>query len=193
MPICTATDVTVYTDISCSAGTIVSSGLIGIVQARINSICNNYFLTDMDFQGQVVFGATAGTLTITANWDDYGFLADDEIYIYNSYRNDGYKIVGSVTTTVLTLASGSSCVSELSGRTVLVTVAKWPDELKYIAAQMIKYDYDDRPNKEAGVASKSLGPFSVSYNNPVSMRDTPFGYPAELVQGLESFTIVRLN
>lgn len=193
MPICTATDVTVYTDISCSAGTIVNSGLIGIVQARINTICNNYFLTDMDYEGPITFNATAGTMTAGANWDDYGFLADDEIYIYNSYRNDGYKIVGSVTSTVLTLATGSSCVAELSGQTILVSVVRWPSELKYIAAQMVKYDYDDRAARAIGITSHSLGPFSESYASPNSMGSTPFGYPQEIIDSLASYTIVRLN
>jgi len=189
--ICTATDVTVYTDISCSAGTTTLGLLIPIVQERINLITNNYFLTDMYLQGSVTFDATAGTIVAGSSFADEGFVAGDEIYIYNSYRNDGYKTVGSVTTVTLTL-SGSSVVSEPSGRNVLISVVSWPNALKYIAAQMVKYDYDDRPEIIAGVSSKSLGPYSVSYRGG-AVGNTPFGYPQEMIDALSTYTVARLT
>jgi len=192
MPICTATNVTVFTDISASAGTIIDTGLIGIVQDRVNTICNNYFLTDMYVDSGVVFNATAGTITIGTDWSTFGFQAGDEIYIYNSYRNDGYKIIGSVTSTVLTLASGSTVANELDGREIRIAVVKWPTSINYIASQMIKYDYDDRPSKSIGVTSRTLGPYSESFGSATgSANATPFGYPQELVDALSQFTFVR--
>jgi hypothetical protein len=194
MAIVTATEVCAYTDISASAGTIVSLGLVDIVQERINYITNNFFLADMYMGGTVTFSATAGTITAGSDWDVEGFVAGDEIYIYNSFRNDGYKIVGSVTTTVLTLASGSSVVNEPSGRSIMVNVVKFPNALKYIAAQMVKYDYDDRPKKAFGVTSRSLGPYSESFGGQSgTAAPSPYGYPQELVDALSSWTIARLN
>jgi len=193
MPIVTPTEVTIYSDISASAGTTTLSLLIPIVQERINLITNNWFLTDMYVSGGVVFDASAGTIVAGTDWSVQGFVAVDEIHIYNSHRNDGYTIVGSVSTVTLTVASGYSIVNEPSGRSVLVSVVKWPNALKQIAAQMVKYDYDDRPKKAVGVTSHTLGPFSESFGSNSSMGGTPFGYPLELVDALSSWTIARLN
>ena len=193
MAIVTATEVTVYSDISCSAGTTTLTLLIPIVQERITDICNNNFLTDMFLQGTLTFTSAAGTIVSGNDWTLEGFQAADEIYIYGSYRNDGYKTIGSVTTVTITVASGSSVVSELSGRSILVSVVKWPEPLKYIAAQMIKYDYDDRPSKSIGVTSRTLGPYSESFGSSSVTASNKYGYPDELVDSLAIYTIARLN
>jgi hypothetical protein len=196
MAIVTATEVTLYTDISASAGTITSSGLIPIVQARINQITNNYFVSDMYLQGTLVFTSAAGTIVSTNRFDDEGFIAGDEIYIYHSYRNDGYKTVGSVTTVTITVSSTDSVISEPSGRSILVSVVDWPDEIKYIAAQMVKYDYDDRASKSLGVNSETLGPYSVSYANSTNSSggsNTPYGYPQEIIDSLTPYILARFK
>lgn len=191
--IVTPTQVTLYTDISASAGTILSSGLIPIVQERINYITNNFFLTDMAIQGEFTFNATANTITSSARFDDEGFIDGDEIYIYNSYRNDGYHTVDTVGTTTVSISSSTSVIAEKAGRDILISVVQWPTALAYLAAQMVKYDYDARPAAEPGVKSKTLGPYSVSYATSSGSNSTPYGYPQELVDGLMSYTIVRLN
>jgi hypothetical protein len=122
-----------------------------------------------------------------------GFVAGDEIYIYNSYRNDGYKTVGSVTTVTLTVSSSDSIINEISGRSVYIGVVSWPNALRYIAAQMVKYDYDDRQDKSIGVTSRTLGPFSESFGSSSAMGGTPFGYPQELIDSLSTYTVARLN
>jgi hypothetical protein len=193
MAIVTATEVTIFTDISVSAGTIIASGIIPIVQERINLITNNYFTTDMQIQGYVVFNSTAKTVVSGGDFEDEGFIAGDEIHIYNSYRNDGYKLVDSVLTDTITMASSETVYSEPSGRTVLVSVVQWPNALKYIAAQMVKYDYDDRPKKAFGVTSRTLGPFSEHFGSSGQANNTPFGYPQELIDALSAYTIARLN
>lgn len=193
MAIVTATEVTSFTDISTGATAISNLGIIPIVQERINYITNNFFLSDMYLAGTVTFTSAAGTIVSTQDFADEGFLAGDEIYIYNSYRNDGYKIIGSVTTTTITVSSSDSVIAEPSGRSVLIAVVKWPNALKYIAAQMVKFDYDDRPAQEVGVSSKSLGPYSVSYASRAQVGGTPFGYPQELIDSLASWTMARVN
>ena len=194
MAIVTATEVTLYTDISVSAGTIIASGIIPIVQERINLITNNYFTTDMYIQGNITFNATAKTLVVGSNWEDEGFVGGDDIYVYNSFRNDGYKIVQTVLTDTITLASSETVYAEPAGRSILVSVVQWPNALKYIAAQLIKYDYDDRPKKAFGVTSRTLGPFTESFGQSYSGQNlTPFGYPQELIDSLSAYTIARLN
>jgi hypothetical protein len=193
MSIVTATEITIFTDISASAGTITASGLIPIVQERINHITNNWFTTDMYMGGTVTFNATNGTLVSGSDWSVEGFVAGDEIHVYGSYRNDGYKTVGSVSTVTLTVATGSTVYNEPSGRSILVSVVQWPNALRYVAAQMVKYDFDDRTARPIGVVSHTLGPFSESYGSTNQMGGTPFGYPQELIDSLSSWTIARVN
>jgi hypothetical protein len=119
-------------------------------------------------------------------------MAGDEIYVYGSFRNDGYFTVGSVTTTTLTVSSADTIINEPSGRSILVTVVKWPDALRYIAAQFVKYDYDDRGSRSIGVASETLGPYSVSYSSQSHVA-TPYGYPQEIIDGLSAYTRMRVS
>lgn len=193
MAIVTATQVAAFTNISASAGTIISSGLIPIVQERINLITNNYFTTDMFFQSSFTIGATDGTITGQNSFSDEGFAVADEVYIYNSYRNDGYKTVSAVSG--VTLAMTSSLLAEPSARSILISVVQWPAAIAYTAAQMVKYDYDDRSKQTSGVKSHTLGPFSETFGGAsVNGRtSTPFGYPQDLIDGLSPYTIVRLN
>lgn len=193
MPICTATDVTVFTDISASAGTIITSGLIPVVQNRIRTICNNPFVTDMYVTAGMTFSSTNGTIIASGgDFEIMGFVSGDEVYIYNSYRNDSYKVISAASALTLTVASGYSVVSEPSGRSIMISVVKWPDEIKYIAAQMVKYDYDDRPKRSIGVNSETLGPYSVSYGT-AGFNPNPYGYPQEFIDALIAYKLVSIS
>ena len=184
MPIVTASEVVNYTDINASAPTIVASGLIPIVQERVVDICFDTFTNeDISLQQQMTFAAAGRTIvsaTGSTAWLSLGFAAGDEVYVYNSYRNDGYYAVLSVSSTTMTLAVGESVVAELSGASILVSLVRWPKALKYTAAQMVKYDHDDRPTRAAGMTSQSLGPRSESYATDTGA----FGYPADLIDAL---------
>lgn len=189
MAVVTATEVTVYSNISASAATVAASGLIPVVQDRIVMVCNNQFLTDLALQQTMTFNATARTITSSGeDWASYGFAAGDEVYVYQSYRNDGYYTVSTISGSVMTLASGSTVVDELSGRSIMVSVVKWPSDLKQAAALMVAYDYDARPTRTAGVQSRSLGPFSESYGTRLGAH----GYPEDLLEPLYNHRIVRL-
>ena len=184
MPIVTASEVVNYTDINASVSTIIASGLIPIVQQRVSDICFDPFTDpDISWQSRMTFNATARTIvsqTASTAWLSLGFAAGDEIYVYNSRRNDGYYTVLSVSSTTMTLAVNESVVAELSGASILVSLVRWPKALKYVAAQMVKYDHDDRPGRAAGLASQSLGPRSESYTTNTGF----FGYPADLIDAL---------
>jgi hypothetical protein len=188
MPILTATDCTVFSNISASAATITTSGLIPIVQARITWMTNNYFVSDLHVRDSLTFNATARTVTASITWSDYNFLAGDDVYIYHSYRNDGYQTISSVSTSVMTLITGATVIDELSGRSILVSVVDWPNELKQVAALMVAYDYDSRPKRTPGVTSRGLGPWRESYSASTDVS----GYPPELVDMLTPFRMVRL-
>lgn len=196
MAIVTATEVTVYTDISASAGTITTSGLIPIVQERINWICNNYFTVDkVYYQGSVDYSASADTITAGTNLEELGFLTGDEFYLYGSYRNDGYYTAETVSAETITIASTESVIEEQpSGASVLISLVDWPEAIKYIAAQMVKYDYDDRASVNPDASSETLGPHSITYNtgNSTSSTAGAWGYPKTLIDSLAPYKIVRL-
>ena len=188
MPIVTATQVTSYTDISASAATITASNLIPVVQERINIIAHNWFLTDLYLQDTMTFNATARTIVADNSFASENFLANDEIYVYHSYRNDGYYTISTVSAETLTLVTGSTVVEELSGRSIMVSVVSWPDELAYVAAQMVYYDYDIRKKRSPGVTSQRLGPWSESYGN----AGQTFGYPDDVVGSLLDYRVVSV-
>lgn len=189
MPILTATEVTVYSTISASAGTITNSGLIPIIQERISMMTNNYFTTDLYIQGLMTFNTVSGTITCEEDsFSDQGFIDNDDIFIYNSYRNDGYFTAADVDDDELTIPSSQSVTEELSGRSIIISVVKWPLDVKVIAARMIAYDYDQRGKVSANLKSRSLGPWSESYK---SGTENIFGYPAEIVDDLSSYRIAR--
>jgi len=162
-----------------------------MVQSRVNLITNNYFVTDMFIEGNMNFDATAGTISAGSDWASYGFVANDEVMIWNSFRNDGYKSISTVSGPVLTMATGSTVVAELSGRTILVSVVQWPNELKQVAAQMVAFDYDERNAVGQSVVSHSLGPFSESFGD--GSNNQTFGYPDKLINLLTPFRIVSLR
>ena len=101
------------------------------------------------------------------------------VFVYDSYRNDGYYTISTVSAATMTLATGSTVVDELSGRSVVISVVKWPLEVKRTAALMIAWDYDVRPKRSAGIQSHSLGPFSETYT-----QGGENGYPLDLLASL---------
>lgn len=192
--ILTPTEVTVLSNISATAGTIISGGYIEEVTQAINLATNNYFISDIYYQGFFTFDATAGTITADTGIDfvnDYGFVDGDEFYICGSYRNDKYIVCSTVSGNVITLATGYSVVSELSGRSILIGLVDWPIPLKRIAAQMIAYDYDKRNSQSSGIKSHSLGPWSETYVNADSKGDGN-GYPSSITDLLIPYRVSRL-
>ena len=188
--ILTATECTVYSNISASAATITASGLIPIVQERICMMTNNYFLTDLDEQDTVTFNATNRTIIAdSADYNAVNFLAADDIMVYNSYRNDGVFTLDSVSTSTLTVISGQTVVDELSGASVLISVVKWPLPIKQVAALMIAYDYDSRPKKSGNIKSHSLGPWSETFT---SGEEDQYGYPRTITDALIPYRMARL-
>ncbi len=189
MPIVTATQVTVFTDISQSAGTITTNGFIPIVQDRITDYCYNWFVNDdIDLQGSLVFNATAATIVSQNSFETEGFAAGDEFFVYNSLRNDGYYTIDSISAETITIASTETVVSEISGQSILVSLVQWPNSIAYVAAQFVKYDTDDRGKRVAGLTAQSLGPRSESYGTDFGA----FGYPSDLLSLLDQFKIMRL-
>jgi len=195
--IITATQVTIYAPkISASAATITVSGLIPIVQERIVLICNNYFLADgIELTSTAIFNATARSIVLPSgvNWEDYGFKANDDVFIYNSYRNDSVVTIESLTAETVILTSACSVVDELFnnslGKNIYFSVVRWPVSVQQVAAKMIYYDYDLRDKVSANIKSRSLGPLSESFTDG---EKDEYGYPLKITNQLDSFKIGRV-
>jgi hypothetical protein len=135
----------------------------------------------------MTFNATARTIVADSSFEDENVLAGDTVYVWGSYRNDGFYDVASVDDDEITLTEGSVVQDELSGASILVSVVKWPSELKQIAALMVAYDYDDRKD-EKGLASRSLGPLSESYDRTHDSE----GYPVAITGVLSRYRMVNV-
>jgi len=189
MSILTSTECTIYSNITVSAATITASGLIPIVQERLTMMANNYFTTNLTLTDCMTFDNSAKTIIASGNsFSERGFANSDDVFIYNSHRNDGYQTVSSVSTSTLTILSTATIYDELSGQSIYIAVVKWPVAIKYIAAQMVAYDYDVRPSVKQNITSRSLGPWSESYTNSTDA----FGYPKSIMESLSPYRIGRL-
>ena len=162
--------------------------LIPIVQDRVVRLTNNEFRTRLKLADTFTFSGT----TVTANNGNFateGFDDDDDVLIEGAYRNNGYYVVSSISTSVMTISTGALCsrtpVAELSGATIILTVVRWEQAIKPVIANMVWFDYKIRPTLK-GIRSESLGPYSVSYAS-----GGEFGYPDDIINGLIPWTKVR--
>lgn len=191
--ILSAASVIAWTSITATAGTIVSRKYIERVEAVIPIILNNTFTTELYVQDEVTFNATGGTITLNSGdtFAEHGFRAGQVIFVYNSYENDQYAEIASITSSIMTLASGYSVVDELSGASVLISVVKWPVDVQMVAADMVYYDSDIRGKQAPNVKSRSLGPLSESF--VTGSMDEQYGYPDSVIDKLSRYRIARLN
>ena len=185
----TADEVIQYSNITAPAGQITSSGLIGMVQAKIIAWTNNNFTTDYYCETSGAFDGSNKTLS-GSGFTDAELASGDDVYIYGTIRNNGIKEIATVTNSLITFTTASSVITEAE-KVVLVELVKWPEPVKYAAAQMVAYDYDIRPTITPGVRSRSLGPFSESYT---TMQGGVIGsYPIDIMDALTPYKILRLD
>lgn len=188
-----------WTNITATDAVIESKKLVETVETRLPIILNNYFTSDdIQLESTARFNATARSITIdtSENWVDYGFLAGDYIYIYNSYRNDKYVEISSLTSNVMVLTSAYSVIDEYfnsnDGKMILFSMVSWPQDVKMVAAEMCYYDYEMRSTigvgkMSPGIKSRSLGPLSETYSGETGQ----FGYPIELLSKLDAYRLAR--
>jgi len=187
MTILSATEVTVYSNISASAATITASGLIPIVQQRVLLLTNNYFNTGIGLLSTMTFYPSNNSVVADSSFADENLVAGDDVFILGSYRNNGVHTIASVTTVTMTLSSATTVVDELSGASIFVSLIQWPTFVKKVAAEMIAYDYDVRPNVTPGVKAFSIGPYSETR----TMDQDEFGYPKSLTDQLKLRKVVQ--
>lgn len=189
MPILTASEVSIYCPrIVASAITIAAGRYIDVVQKRLPIMTNNYFCTELYLRDTMTFYPSALTIVANNSFENENFAANDDIFICYSYRNDGYFVLADVDDVTLTLASEYTIYDELSGASILISIVKWPEDVKQIAAQMVWYDCDIRGKRDPSVRSHSMGPFSESF----SENEDAFGYPKSITDPLMNYRMARL-
>ena len=186
--ILTATQTTQYSNISASAATITASGLIPIVQERVLLITNNYFNTGIGLYSTMTFYPSNNSVVADSSFADENLVAGDDVYILGSYRNNGVHTIASVTTVTMTLTSATTVIDELSGASIFVSLIQWPVHVQKIAAEMVAYDYDVRPNVTPGVKAYSIGPYSETR----TMDQDEYGYPKSLTDQLRLRKMVNI-
>jgi len=176
--------------------------LIPVVTNRLRRLCNRDFTVqpvaykrrkswyfgdpDLYTVPQVSATFTASSLTVVATGSNFAsamFASGQDVVIYGSYRNDGYYVVSSVSTSSMTVLSSYSFAGaatgthefkdEVTGATITFGIANWPADIKPIIASMIQYDYQER-----GTWSDAPGEEGASGE---------YGYPKELTRQLDPY------
>lgn len=191
MPIVTATEVTILSNISASAVTIINSEWISEVTQAVNLATNNYFTTELYVQNTMTFNPSVLTIISGDDFESFGFANGDEIFVCGSYRNDGYHQVRTVSGNTLILATGATIYSELSGAPIFIAVVIFPKSLKRVAAQMVAYNCDKRNKQSSGLKSRSLGPLSETFSG-ADKKGEGNGYPSEIMDMLIPFRVARV-
>ena len=192
MPLVTAAEVKTFSGLTATYDTEIGI-FIPIVEDRISKICNNYFWEkDVRLESWVstFTNADPDTITSDSNWDTDGhFAADDDFVITGSWKNDGFRTIASLSTTTATLTSSNELVdeahteSDVDAEYVYFTLVNWPDALKDIASQMIRFDIINRP-KRSGVRSESIGNYSVTFETG---GQGTYGYPDDIIGHLKTW------
>jgi len=225
VPVITLDEVKTYLSLTVTTYDSLIAAYIPMMPGRLWRLCNNaftiqplreqmyseFYIRDYDYlkrynrdddlyilqQVPATFDASSYTVTCRGeNFASAGFASGHDLFIRDSYLNDGYFYVGSVSTSALTIASSysfagaatrtHSFTNEATGATVFFAVVRWPTEIKPLVAALIQYDIEERP-KRMGVQSKRLGPWSETY----SESKGEFGYPKELTDPFMPWTVPR--
>jgi hypothetical protein len=179
MAVITVTEVNSILGITGSADNSFISTYIPYVEIDLLHICNNDFFEGGIYQsGTYTFDSSAGSITSKGgnSFATDGFVDGDEILIRGSYRNDGLYVIGTVSTSVITVtknvSSAETVTEELSGASIIITLVQWPLRAKLAVAKMLQY----------------------RMNNKNSMQGTYYyyGYPSDIMSYLDDIRIPRV-
>jgi len=156
--------------------------MIPIVRDFIVDYTHNRFLSDHYIYAGTIAFVNAAPATITdsdSNFVESYLTYADDIHVGNSLYNDGYYAVASVAAGTITLANGETLNTEAAAEaSPIIHEVKWPKGLKRIAARMIGYEL--QKNTDKGIASESIGGYSVSYSSTAA-------YPESIMSGLNIY------
>ena len=167
--------------------------LLPMVEADVCEYLNNYFEDDeTEYEvGDLKFIKRAGSshpcITDTYNklFLVYGFTDGMDIHISGTPRNSGIYHISNAAADKIKLSSNDTLEKESSTEvfgayTAEIHRIKWPAAIKRYIAYLCWFNI--QRNRDQSIASKSLGPSSVSY---VTLSSG--GYPPSITDGLLKF------
>lgn len=189
MPLLTRTQCKAFLNIASaetSYDTLIDN-LLPSLPEKVYTICNNPFLANKfdtdryvidEVQG-VFFASTATVTCLGKNFVTEKFAAGQDLFIIDSYLNDGFYTIDSVSTSTLTIASSITATQafrdEASGATISFAIVNYPPGIKPLAASLVQFDYQERGTwKEADGALIGV-----------------YGYPRALVADFAYYTRPR--
>lgn len=159
---------------------------IPIVEQAIVDYCNNDFILrqfDPILSSAISFNSSDNSINLT-NIGNKKLVANDTIRVYNSLRNDAVYTIDSVETNKLIINDINTLIDELSSEneTVYIAKIKYPIPLRFLAAQMIKFNLQKFTH---GYIKETVDDHSWELDPNMSN-----GYPKNLMSGLKSYRLV---
>ena len=165
--------------------------MIPYVRDTVSLICNTRFTNkkcETNYANDIVFAsATNPTITTTdEGFTEDNFKANMDIYVVGSLLNDGFYNLNAVSSTVMTLQATDALQDEITSAQdtiVTITQVKWPESIKPVVANMLRYDIITRMTR-TGVKSERIGNYAATYFGASGM-----GYPDDILSGLYMYQI----
>lgn len=124
-----------------------------------------------------VFDNAYRTITLSSKKlvTDYKFKTGDIIYIRNTFNNNGYVKIKSLTETIITIDDDSEIFDEtIDNYNASIYMANFPKSLYKLISELIEYNY----GIDNSIASESYARHSVTYNTD---------YPPNLMRSISKF------
>jgi len=195
--IITLSEVKTLNQISVSTYDTLISMLIPIVENSISDECNNHFVESYKsiqnilpvvyyYSSTASFAASDSSLNDAINdFTIYQFKAGDSVRIYNSINNDGPRTIKTIAAHKIVFETLNTFYDEIAGNTVVMGRISYPQQLKLVASQMIKYLLI---KQSPGYKSESFDDYSYTKES-----DMVGGYPKGIMDGLYNFRSVYLK
>lgn len=167
--------------------------LIPIVQSAIINYCNNEFIHTTttingivpiayEYSASMFFQESDNSINDDVNgFTASNFKPNDVIRVYKSIHNDGFLTIKSITDSKIIIDSSYNKIfNENEEELVLFAKVKFPDSLKLISSQMLKFSL-----QKYGVIfqSEKIDDYSYSRGNSKLIS----GYPSDIMKSLDDY------
>jgi len=168
---------------------------IAPLQRWVEEYLSNNFLSDRVYYRGEAFefvSESAQILDSTGYFTEYQFMANKDIHIDGSYKNDGIYEIQEVTAGALTLPDGSLVDEDMQGHTyrykVTIAEKEYPEGIKPTIAKLIGFNLKNGSfnDDDSEYKSESFINYSYSQDTPMIIKSSS-GYPKYLLDGLNAY------
>ena len=137
------------------------SSILNNVELEFIKEVNNRFLNPfVKYQSATISFENKVITDVNAEFSDDEYFVAGWVYVTGSVHNNGWHEVSEITNTTLTVVS--NLVTEDSSYFITIQLAKFPNELKLVIAEMIG-EIINKDSNEMGLKSESLGSHSKTW------------------------------